>query len=70
MFLKVLIISFILLGLAFIGLAFRVLFVREGRFPETSVGKNKQLRDLGLNCAKHEEMSCRKVHSDYGGCGC
>ena len=70
MFLKVLILSVIMLGIAFIGLAFRILFVREGRFPETSVGKNKELRERGLNCARHEEMSCRKVHGEYGGCGC
>ena len=37
--LKVLILSFILLGIAFLGLAFRALFVRQGRFPQISIGK-------------------------------
>ena len=69
MFLKVLILSSILLGIAFIGLTLRILFVRDGRFPETSIGKNKEMRKLGITCAKHDEMNCHKNHNS-GGCGC
>jgi hypothetical protein len=68
--LKVLIISFILLGMAFLGLAHRVLFVREGRFPQTSIGKNKQMRELGITCVKHDELKCHKNGGGIGGCGC
>lgn len=68
--LKVLIISFILLGIAFLGLAFRVFFVREGRFPQTSIGKNKQMRELGITCVKHDELKCHKDAGGVGGCGC
>lgn len=69
MFLKVLILSFILLGIAFIGLTFRILFVRDGRFPETSIGKNKEMKKLGITCAKHDEINCHN-HLKGGGCGC
>jgi hypothetical protein len=68
--LKVLILSFILLGIAFLGLAFRILFVREGRFPQTSIGKNKQMRELGITCVKHDELKCYKSDGSSGGCGC
>ena len=69
MFLKVLILSIILLGIAFIGLTFRILFVRDGRFPETSIGKNKEMRKLGITCVKHDEINCDKQLKG-GGCGC
>ncbi len=68
--LEVLVISFILLGIAFLGLAFRILFVREGRFPQTSVGKNKQMKELGITCVKHDELKCYKGGSSSSGCGC
>ncbi|HEC41996.1 MAG TPA: hypothetical protein ENI20_04130 [Bacteroides sp.] len=71
MILKVLILSSILLGLAFVGLAFRVLFVRDGRFPQISIGKNKEMARLGISCVKHDEYKCWKQGGTDGpGCGC
>lgn len=70
MFLTVLILSSILLGIAFIGLTFRILFVKDGRFPETSIGKNREMQKLGITCAKHDEMNCHKGLHGSGGCGC
>jgi len=71
MILKVLILSAILVGIAFVGLAFKVLFVREGRFPQTSIGKNKDMAKLGITCVKHDEYKCWKEGGTGGpGCGC
>ena len=71
MILKVLILSAILTGIAFIGLAFRILFVRGGRFPQTSVGKNKEMAKLGITCVKHDEYKCWKEGGPGAtGCGC
>jgi hypothetical protein len=71
MILKVLIISSVLVGIAFIGLAFRILFVREGRFPQTSIGKNKEMAKLGITCVKHDEYECMKSGGTGApGCGC
>ena len=67
---KVIIFSFILLGIAFLGLAFRALFVSGGRFPQISIGKNKQMRELGITCVKHDELKCHKSEGGSGGCGC
>ena len=67
---KILLISFVLLGISFVGLAFRILFVREGKFPQTSVGKNKQMRELGLTCVKHDELKCYQNGRAGPGCGC
>ncbi len=71
MILKVLILSSILMGIAFLALAFRILFVRHGRFPQTSVGKNKNMARLGITCVKHDEYKCWKEGGAGGhGCAC
>jgi hypothetical protein len=71
MILKVLILSAVLTGIAFVALAFRILFVRQGRFPQTSIGKNREMAKLGITCAKHDEYKCWKDGRAGGqGCGC
>lgn len=56
MFLQLLILSLILVAIAFIGLAFNILFRKNGKFPETGVGHNPEMRKRGLSCAKTEEI--------------
>ncbi len=71
MILKVLILSVVLVGISFVGLAFRVFFVREGRFPQSAIGKNKGMAKLGITCVKHDEYKCWKNGGASGqGCGC
>lgn len=48
------------LGLCMAGLAFNMLVRKNGKFPETEVGKNKNMRKLGITCVKQEEMNCLK----------
>ncbi len=63
--LKLISLSIILLGIAFIGFATQILFKnlilnKKGKFPQISIGKNKNMRKLGLRCAKCEEIkSCK-----------
>ena len=42
---------------AFLLLAVKMLLVRGGKFPNTSVGGNKKLRELGITCVKCEEQA-------------
>jgi len=71
MILKVLILSVALIGISFIGLGFRALFVRNGRFPQTSIGRNKEMAKLGITCVKHDEFKCWKEGGGGGhGCSC
>lgn len=59
LFLIVLGLSVVLLALGLLGMAFNIVFLKK-RFPETSVGHNKNLRKLGIKCEKCEEMKrCR-----------
>jgi hypothetical protein len=48
------------LGLCMAGLALNILIRKNGKFPETEIGKNKNMRKLGITCVKQEEMNCLK----------
>ena len=45
----------VLVGLAFVGLGINIFF-RKTFFPESDIGKNKNMKALGLSCAKCDEM--------------
>lgn len=51
MLVKVFIIVAILLGLALVGLGITMLIKKNGKFPETHIGKNKAMKDRGIHCA-------------------
>lgn len=59
MFIKLLLLVLGLIAISFIALGFNIFF-RKKKFPQTSVGKNKDMHNLGLSCAKHEEIKCRR----------
>jgi hypothetical protein len=44
-----------LVGFAFLALGVGIFFRKDGKFPETEVGKNKNMRQLGIYCTKCEE---------------
>ena len=44
-----------LLVIAMVAMAVKILFVKNGKFPSSSVGKN--LAKQGIRCAKHEEIA-------------
>lgn len=48
-------ITIILVAFAFVALGVGIFFRKEGKFPETEVGHNKHMRELGIYCAKCEE---------------
>lgn len=43
-------------GLCILGLGFNIFFRKNGKFPETEISSNKEMRKLGIKCAKEEEM--------------
>ena len=51
MLFTVFIIVAILLGIALIGLGITMLIKKNGKFPETNIGKNKAMKERGINCA-------------------
>ena len=55
MFFKILLLSIGMIAIAFVGFAINVLFKKNGKFPEGSVGKIKTLRDKKIYCMKTEQ---------------
>ncbi len=58
MFVKLLIISVILLAVSAIFFGFRILLKNNGRFPETHVGRNREMRNRGITCAQDTNIGC------------
>jgi len=53
--LKLLVITIPILAIAFAGFAIKILFKKNGQFPETRVGHNKNLRKKKIYCIKTEQ---------------
>jgi len=67
--LQVFLLSIILVGIAFLGLGIKTFMFKEGRFPETRIGKNKALRDRKIYCPKTmhkiEQKGCSSCGEYY-----
>ena len=80
----VILFSLLLVGLAVFLLSFNIIFRKNGKFPQSEIGANKELRKKGLMCAKSEEKIFWKqkntgiktnikydpVSDGCGGCSC
>jgi hypothetical protein len=61
MLFKLLVISFVLIGLALAGMAITILLKPKGRFPDTHVGHNREMRKRGISCARNTDTGCSPV---------
>lgn len=52
--------AIILIGIGVFGMCFNVIFRKNGEFPETEVGHNKDMKKLGIKCARVSELALRK----------
>jgi len=68
MFLKLLLLSVVLVSIALLALGIKILITRGGRFPETHVGRNKELAKRGIKCAQSIDVGCHPT-DDFPGCG-
>ncbi|MBN1599937.1 MAG: hypothetical protein JW894_16695 [Bacteroidales bacterium] len=55
MMVEVFIISVVVIGISFLALGVSIFFRRGGKFPETEIGHNKHMRELGIYCVKCDE---------------
>jgi len=53
------------------GLAIKLLVLKNGKFPVTSVGGNTHLKKRGIRCPRHEELREYKKYKRGESCeGC
>ncbi|MBQ8839024.1 MAG: hypothetical protein IJ005_06865 [Bacteroidales bacterium] len=73
--------ALILVGLCIFGMCFNIIFRKNGKFPETEIEKNMEMRKRGIKCAKEEEIklwgrkngkdaSCGDIGCSDCGAGC
>ncbi len=67
MFLKLLIISILLLFLSLIFIGIRLILRSDGHFPETHISRNKEMRERGITCATKTDIGCR-ASERFNGC--
>lgn len=66
MFIKLLIISALIVILALALLGIRILLKPGGRFPDTHVGHNREMQKRGIGCARNSDIGCNPVDSTDG----
>lgn len=70
---KIFIASIILVALCVFGMCFNIIFRKDGKFPETEIENNVEMRKRGIKCAKEEEMKLwgkKKQAPDCSTSGC
>ena len=55
MLLKIFLISLIFVGIAFAALSIKLLFKKNGEFPNSSISKNKELKKRRIFCARTQD---------------
>ena len=69
MFIKILLISLVLLSISLLGMMLNILIKKKGKFPEYRVGHNRAMAKQGITCVKHEEIRCHKQRlKENAGC--
>ena len=75
---KIFLAALILIALCVFGLCFNIIFRKDGKFPETEIEHNREMRKRGIQCAKMEEKklwgkkqkkNSGECNSDCGSCG-
>ena len=59
-FLKVLLLSIALMAIAMLGFMIKVIVKPKGKFPETRIGHNKDMRKKGIYCMNTEQKRIDK----------
>ncbi len=77
---KILIASIILVGFCVFCLCFNIIFRKDGKFPDKEIEHNKDMRKLGIICAKEQErkmwkkkksrISCPEEACEHCGASC
>jgi len=67
MFLKLLIISALFVLFVLAGLALRILLHPGGKFPETHISRNEEMKKRGITCAQQTDVGCAS-NGELTGC--
>lgn len=67
MYIIMLLLSLGLILLAVAAMGIRMILIKGAKFPQTHVGKNKEMVKRGITCAQSIDVGCHST-DDYPGC--
>ena len=70
MFIKLILFTVLFVALAFAGLAISMLVKKGGKFPDTHISHNREMRRRGISCAQHTDTGSRPAGNAGGCAGC
>jgi hypothetical protein len=56
---KLILVCSVIIGLSLFFLCIKIIFKKNGRFPNTHVSGNKAMRQRGINCIQSQEFEMR-----------
>lgn len=65
---EVLFAAVVLIGLCVAGMCFNVIFRKNGRFPETEISRNREMRKRGITCVAEDERRLFRKKGIPDGC--
>jgi len=68
MFIKLFLITIVIMAIAFLGLGVQTFFSKKKKFPETKIGHNKQMRKNKIFCYKTQQKIIDKGLDGNGSC--
>jgi hypothetical protein len=60
MIFKIIIVSIVLLAIAFTAMSINILIKKNGKFPKSQIGHNKKMREKGIECAFTQDYKSQK----------
>jgi hypothetical protein len=50
--LKIVLLTIAVVSIAILALSIRIVLVKDGKFPETHISRNKKIKEKGIQCVK------------------
>jgi predicted metal-binding protein len=47
--------AIVILGICIFGMCFNIIFRKDGKFPETEISRNEEMRKRGIKCMREQE---------------
>lgn len=63
---KTVLAAIIILGIGVIGMCFNIIFRKNGKFPETEISRNENMRKMGIKCMREQDEEIFSKRSPEG----
>jgi len=70
MFVKLILLSVVFLAIAGLGIGIKLLLKPQGKFPETHISRNPEMRKRGIKCAQQTDIGCNPTDGFPGCASC